>query len=155
MFGRGVRQRADVDYTDHLTEKQWMKVRQSTAIAARLLFSVCTPPSVCLRLALSLSLPPPLSLSLFLSFFLSNSLTPFIIGSEKRWFKVRQSVALILFSMCVLPPPPPLYFFSNSLTGFIILSVHSFFAARVCVCVCLCVCLYVCEYNVTYMYTGH
>ncbi|XP_065185679.1 probable global transcription activator SNF2L2 [Sycon ciliatum] len=25
LFGRGVRQRADVDYTDHLTEKQWMK----------------------------------------------------------------------------------------------------------------------------------
>ena len=30
MFGRGSRQRRDVDYSDALSEKQWLKVRGST-----------------------------------------------------------------------------------------------------------------------------
>lgn len=35
MFGRGSRQRKEVDYSDSLTEKQWLKVRVANVYMMR------------------------------------------------------------------------------------------------------------------------
>lgn len=45
MFGRGSRQRKEVDYSDSLTEKQWLKVGRCDMRGDTLNFASCITPS--------------------------------------------------------------------------------------------------------------